>query len=56
MFAHARLRALGPVLISGARPSAVRWHCHTSAVGGQVFPPNPRLPSQWDCYSFLAAN
>src|SRR6218665_1610320 len=26
-----RLRALGPVLISGVRPSALIWHCHTSS-------------------------
>lgn len=32
---------LDPVLISGVRASALRWRCHTSAVGGQVFPPNP---------------
>src|SRR3984885_15325595 len=46
------MRALGPVRIPGVRPSALRWHCHTSAVGGQVLPPNPRLPAQLDCYSF----
>src|SRR6218665_1367979 len=28
------------------RSSALRWNCHTSAVGGQVFLPNPRLPPQ----------
>src|SRR6218665_3314746 len=38
--------SVGPVLISGVWPSALRWYCHTSAVGGHVFPPNPRLPSQ----------
>ena len=42
------------MLIPGVRPSSRRWHCHTSPVGGQVFPPNPRLPSQWDCYSFIS--
>ena len=44
------------MLISGVRPSArtCRWHCHTSVVCCQVFLPNPRLPSQWDCYSFLS--
>src|SRR6218665_162690 len=47
-------RIQGPVLISGVRPSALRWHCHTSAVGGQVFPPNPMLPSHSDCYSFIS--
>src|ERR1700733_12569112 len=36
----------------GYKPSALRWHCHTSAVGGQSYPPNPRLPAQSDCYSF----
>ena len=51
--ARARL-LLGPVLISSVIPSVLRWHCHTSAVDGQVFPSNPRLPSQWDCYSFLS--
>src|SRR6218665_3637141 len=39
-FAHTRLRAWGPVLISDVRLSALRWHCHTSVVGGQVFPLN----------------
>src|SRR6218665_3690929 len=46
--------SVGQVLISGARSSAPRWPCHTSAVGGQVFQPNPRLPSQSVCYSFLS--
>src|SRR6218665_1391375 len=38
----------------GAYLRCLRWHCHTSAVGGQVFPPNSRLPSHSDCYSFLS--